>query len=234
MATPTNRTVTLRLAFDEPPASWTLSDETMPESYDHLLTADLLWNLLRAWVARTSRDALVGRNQAVRWDERNRQVGVDPDVFVVEPRPPEGDALKSLLAWRPGHRMPRLAIEVVSTENPNKDYLIAPEKYASCGVDELWIFDPFLAGPAGRGPVRFQLWRRTDDGFERVYAGEGPTFSPYLSAWIFVVDEGQRLRIANDRAGTDWWTTSEEAERAAKEAALARVATLERALRDRD
>jgi Uma2 family endonuclease len=235
MATPTNLTVTLRLAFDEPPASWTLSDERMPESYDHLLTVDLLWNILRGWVARTGRDAWVGRAQAVRWDERHKQVGVDPDVCVVEPRPPEGDSLKSLLAWRPGHRMPRLAIEVVSTENSNKDYLIAPEKYAACGVEELWIFDPLLAGPAGRGPVRLQVWRRTrnDDGFERVYAGEGPTFSPYLSAWLFAVDEGRRLRIADDRDGTRWWMTPEEAERAAKEEALLRIAELERALRQK-
>lgn len=233
MATPTNRYVTLRLAFDEPPASWTLTDEKMPESNSHLLTCELLWQLLRAWAARTERDALVGRNLAIRWDERHRNVGVDPDVYVVEPRPPEGDDVASLLAWKPGHKMPRLAVEVVSTENPNKDYVIAPEKYAACGVEELWIFDPLLAGPRGRGPVRLQLWRRTDEGFDRVYTGEGPAWSPYLQAWLFAVDEGQRLRIADDREGTRWWTTPEEAERVEKEAAFERVRELEEQLRRR-
>lgn len=245
MATSTKSAVTLSLAFDEPPASWTLSDERMPESYDHLLTSELLWHILREWVARTGRNAFVGRGQAVRWDERHRQIGVDPDVFVVEPAPPEGDNLKSLLAWKPGHAMPRLAIEVVSTENPNKDYLIAPEKYAVCGVDELWIFDPLLSGPAGRGPVRLQVWRRVEDRFARIYTGEGPAFSPFLDAWLFVVDEGRRLRVADDREGTRWWTTREEAERiekrraqaerdearAERDEALGRLAELERRLR---
>lgn len=62
MGTPTNRFVTLRYAVDEPPASWTLEDDPVPESYQHLLTCQLLWDLLRAWVARTGRAALVGRN----------------------------------------------------------------------------------------------------------------------------------------------------------------------------
>ena len=90
---------------------------------------------------------------------------------------------------------------------------------------------------------RLQVWRRMrpGDDFTRIYAGEGPTKSPALDAWLFVVHEGWRLRIADDEEATSWWQTAEEAERAekeveraekeaeraAKEAALARIAELE-------
>jgi hypothetical protein len=68
------------------------------------------------------------------------------------------------------------------------------------------------------GPFRLQIWRRTDDAFSRVYAGEGPARSPAVDAWLFAVDEGQLLRIAADEGGTDWWMTGEEAQRATAEA----------------
>jgi hypothetical protein len=96
---------------------------------------------------------------------------------------------------------------------------VAPEKCAAAGVEELWVFDPKLAGPKiGGGPHRVQLWRREGDEFRRIYAGEGPVFSPTLGAWLFAVHEGQRLRIADDREATQWWLTAEEREREAKEA----------------
>lgn len=234
MGTPTNRIVTIRYAVDEPPASWTLEDEKVPESNPHLLTCDLLYQLLSAWVARTGRDALVGKDIAVRWDERHKNVGFDPDVYVVEPRPPEGDDVESLLLWRPGHMPPTLAIEVVSPDNARKDYFATPEKCAAAGIGELWVFDRHVAGPRARGPVRLQLWRRGEDGFERVYAGEGPALSTYLDAWVFVTDEGTRVRIADDREGTKWWMTESEAARTEAEAALARVRELEAELQRRD
>jgi Uma2 family endonuclease len=218
---------------------WTLSEELMPESQPHDLTLDMLKALLLAWAARTGRDAQIGRNLAVRWDSSRPNVGVDPDLCVIAPRTPEGDELDSLCTWRPGHHAPLVGIEVVSANNPRKDYEVAPDKYAASGTQELWVFDPKLVGPRGRGgPFRLQLWRRDEDGvFSRVYAGDGPVRSPVLDAWLFAVNEGQRLRIADDLEGTRWWATAEEAERAAKEAeraakeaALARVAELEAAL----
>lgn len=223
MGTPTNRIVTLRYPVDEPPASWTLEDEKVPESNPHLLTCDLVYQLLHAWVSRTGRDALVGKDIAVRWDERHKNIGFDPDVYVVEPRPPEGDDVTSLLLWRSGHHPPALAIEVVSPDNAQKDYFATPEKCAAAGIGELWVFDRHLAGPRARGPVRLQIWRRGEQGFERVYAGDGPAFSPYLAAWIFITDEGSRLRIAEDNNGTQWWMTEAEAATARAEAATARA-----------
>jgi Uma2 family endonuclease len=236
MSTSAPERVTLR--YDVPRASddWTLSEEPVPESRSHDLTVDLLRALLAHWAGRTQRDAIVGRNIAVRWERDRPQIGVDPDVYVVEPPPPERDALKSLRLWEPGHRAPLLAIEVVSASNSKKDYASAPEKYAASGVRELWIFDPQLVGPkAHGGPVRLQIWSRDETGsFARGYAGDGPAHSSAIGAWLFVVDEGARLRIADDAAGISWWTTAEEAERTAKEAertakeaALRRIAELE-------
>jgi hypothetical protein len=75
--------------------------------------------------------------------------------------------------------------------------------------------------------------RYAASGFARVYAGDGPARSEALSCWLFAVDEGRRLRLADNADATDWWLTPEEAERAAKEAALARVAELEAELATR-
>lgn len=215
--------------------SWVLPEDTMPESAPHDRVVELIRNQLQHHVARTGRAALVGRNLAIRWVKERWRIGVDPDVCLVEPPPPEGDEVESVCTWMPGHHAPALAVEVVSGSNAYKDYASAPERYAACGTRELWVFDPKLAGPRARGPFRLQQWLRDeDDGFRRVYAGDGPFFSPTVSAWVFAVSEGRQLRLADDRDGTSWWTTGEEAERAAKEAeraakeaALARIAELE-------
>ncbi|MBX3234214.1 MAG: Uma2 family endonuclease [Labilithrix sp.] len=220
---------------------WLIPEETVPESQPHDIVLDLLKALLLAFVARTKMNAQVARNLAVRFTADNPRVGVDPDLCLITPRTPEGDDLESLRLWEPGHSPPALAIEVVSASNAEKDYVRSPEKYASCGSKELWIFDPKLAGRATYGgPQRLQVWQLKDETFELTYAGEGPAFSAVLGAWLHVVDEGRKLRVADDREGTTFWPTAEEseraakeAERAAKEAALARVAELEAELRRR-
>jgi len=199
---------------------WVLPEVPVPESASHTVTVDLVQALLRAWVARSGRNAFVARNLAFRWDERHPSIGVDPDVCVIEPAPPEGEAMQSLLLWASGHHAPRLVIEVVSRNHPYKDYDVVPDKYAASGVGELWVFDPELIGPKKRGgPHRLQLWTRAaDSSFLRSYAGDGPMFTPALGAWAFAAHDGKRLRIAEDEACTSPWLTGEEAERAAKEA----------------
>jgi hypothetical protein len=201
----------------------------VPESALHAAIVDLLVALLRAWAARMGNAAFVARNLALRWDQQRPATGIDPDVCVIEPAPSEGEQLRSLRTWEPGHAAPRLAVEVVSPNHPYKDYDVVPDKYAASGVGELWVFDPELAGPKRRGgPHRLQLWSRSaDTSFERRYAGDGPMFSPALNAWVFPADGGRRLRIADDSAGTSVWLSAEEIERAAKEAALNRVRELE-------
>ncbi len=214
----------------------------MPESVVHDQAVELFKALLDPWALREGNLQVV-RNLAVRWDEEHPQVGVDPDVCVLSPPPPEGTDLRSVRTWLPGHSAPLAALEVVSESNPHKDYLIAPDKYAASGVGELWVFDPLLAGPTSHGgPFRLQVWSRSEEGdLVRIYAGEGPVRSPTLGAYLVVVHEGRKLRIAEDAEATRFWMTAEEAERtakeneraakeaerAAKEAALARIAELE-------
>lgn len=207
---------------------WELPEEPVPESQPHDLVLDLLKALLVAFVARAGMNAQVARNLAIRFARENPKVGVDPDLCLISPVTPEGDELDSLRLWEDGHHPPLLAIEVVSESNAKKDYVTAPDRYAACGCQELWIFDPKLVGPkVSGGPHRIQLWRENDDGaFARVYAGDGPVFSPAVNGYVHAVNEGRRLRIADDREGTSFWMTGEEAERAAKEAALSELAEL--------
>jgi hypothetical protein len=173
----------------------------------------------------------VARNLAVRWDASQKQVGTDPDVCILQPRPSEFEELGSLQTWLDGHVVPRLAIEVVSSSNAKKDYVEVPEKHAAAGTEELWVFDPRLLGPrAHGGPVPLQVWRRSEGAFVREYVGEGPAWSTYLRAWLVVTEGGAKLRLASRADGTGVWPTAEEAERtekeaerAAKESALAAV-----------
>lgn len=213
--------ITLRDARSLVDDDWVLPEEPVPESSLHDLASDLLKLLLLAWVARMGRLAHVGRNLGVHWDKDRPAIGVAPDIVVLDPAPPEGELdLTSLQLWREGHHPPVLAVEIVSSSRPAKDYVTSPERYAASGTQELWIFDPRLVGPKrSGGPHRIQVWRRgDDDSFERIYAGDGPVFSPAVGGWLFVVREGHLLRIAEDEAGTRWWMTEAEAERAAKEA----------------
>jgi hypothetical protein len=117
-------------------------------------------------------------------------------------------------------------VEIVSTTDPRKDYVIAPTKYAACGVRELWIFDPNLDGPkAGGGPYVLQIWRTVGRSnkraFRRVYAGGGPGFSREMAAWLVFV--GGHLRLAEDRAGAKLWPTHAETEHVRAVAADARA-----------
>ena len=188
--------VTVRYDVPVVTDAWILPEVPVPESVLHREIVELVAALLAAWAARTGRSAFVARNLAFRWDERHPKIGVDPDVCLIEPAPPEPEQLTSLLLWGAGHHAPRLAIEVVSSNHPYKDYDVVPEKYAASGVGELWVFDPQLVGPRRRGgPQRLQLWTRSaDTSFVRSYAGDGPMSSPALSAWALVSESGRRLR----------------------------------------
>jgi Uma2 family endonuclease len=223
----------VRVSYDVPPwhERWALEDDvTMPETPLHERIIDLLKMILRAWVAREGRDAMVGSNIALRWNRAHPRVGVDPDVYLVEPAPPGGERIQSLRLWERGHVAPRIAVEIVSGSNPGKDYGEAPEKYAASGVRELWVFDPLLKGPPLHGgPHLLQIWRRTAKGaFRRVYAGTGPALSRELGIWLVVTEGGTRLRLAQDAAGAALWPTEAEAERSARQAErVARQAEME-------
>jgi Uma2 family endonuclease len=212
-----------RVIYDVPEpaarADWMLSEDSVPESRPHDLVVDRVRALLTAWAQRISLRAAICRNLAVRWKEETPAIGVDPDVCVLAPPPPEGDALPSLRLWQPGHVPPVLAVEIVSASRADKDYTQSPDKYAANGTGELWVFDPMLAGPKTQGgPFRIQVWRRNDEGdFRRVYSGEGPAWSEAVRGFLHAVDGGSELAICDDVQGTRRWLTAEEAERAAKE-----------------
>jgi len=205
----------------------------MPVTPLHNDAVLLLSSVLAAWVAASGRDASIEHDIALRWDPEHPRVGVDPDLAVFEPALPDRDRILSAKTWVEGHAAPRLAIEIVSTTNPKKDYGQSPEKYAANGTEELWVFDPRLAGPRSTGgPFLLQVWRRAEDGgFQRLYAGPGPARSERLGAWIVVTSEGRRVRVADDPDGRMLWPTIEEQERAAKERA---IADKERAIAEKD
>ncbi len=208
-----------------PPSAWDLHDdeERMPESPTHGEICDLVKAILSYRCLSRGVIALVGGHLALRWDPLNPKQGVDPDVYLVEPAPPLGAGTKSLRTWVKGHHPPRVVLEVVSQGTAEVDYFDKPARYAQARVGELWIFDPLRHGPdVEGGPFLLQVWRRKPRGtWARVYAGDGPARTEELDAWLVVTDDGMRLRIADDAEGTHLWPTEAEAERAAKESALA-------------
>jgi Uma2 family endonuclease len=204
-----------------PPPSWDLDETPVPEARSHDQAAELMRRVLDAVGTHHGLPVYVTRNLALRFHEARPRVGLDPDVALYVPPPPDAEQLSSVRTWEAGHTAPKIALEVVSAGHPSKDY--GPgglERYAASGTGELWVFDPLLAGPRDDGgPYRLQVWVRVGPGqLERLYAGEGPARSPYLGAWLLVTDKGQRLRISDDRAGQRLWPTAEETERAAKKA----------------
>jgi hypothetical protein len=190
--------------------AWVLPDGTVPESLPHDAAAHRLKVLLEGWASRLDRPCFVPRNLAVRWLESSPKVGIDPDVCVLDPPPPDVNDLSSLCLWKPGHLPPSICFEIVSRNHPHKDYAELQDRYALVGTRELVVFDPFLAGPSALGgPVLLQLWRRDSVGvLERVHAGDSPVASEVLGGWL--VPTATTLEIADDRGGVRRWPTWEE------------------------
>ncbi len=219
MATAANR---VEVLYEIPTTDprWVLHDDVNePESVLQDKNSRKLVDVLEHWISTRGVSARAGSNIALRWDPDSPQVGVDPDVYLVEPDMPEGELARSLCTWKPGHHAPRVCIEVVSERTAEKDYGDGPDRYAASGVHELWVFDPRRCGSGSRGgPFLLQVWRRDARGrFRRVYAGDKPARSEELDAWIVPVDEDTHLRIADDPEGVRLWPTRAEYERAEKE-----------------
>jgi Uma2 family endonuclease len=225
--------VSVRYPVQPNPDAWVIPEGPVPESTAHQAAVYRIYSLLAAWAGRLNgqRSLRIGQELAVRWLPEHPRTGIDPDVCVLEPAPPDFDDLSSLRLWEPNRAPPRLAIEVVSASHPYKDYSSIQERYAAMGVEELLIFDPLLVGPRSLGgPVALQLWRR-DAGltFERTHFSSQPVYSLVLDAWC--IAEGRSLQLAFDRQGqTRWLTDSErlieqqaEAERSRMEAERARA-----------
>lgn len=213
--------VSLRYRVGRSPEAWVLPEGPVPESTAHDAALERICSLLRAWAARTANGARISRNLAIRWLPEHPRTGLDPDVAVLLPGPTDFDDLTSYRVWEPGRPPPALAVEVVSSGHPYKDYGWVHEGYAAMGAAELLVFDPLLLGPKSLGgPVPLQLWRRDVAGaFERVHFGDGEVYSQVLDAWFMV--DGRALVIADDRRGQLRWPTREEAAAADAERAKA-------------
>jgi hypothetical protein len=205
--------IELRYTVRTPEDAWEIPEGPVPESIPHHAAVHYLYCVLSFWASRSKKPLFAASNLAVRWLEDRPRVGIDPDVCLLDPPPPEVETLSSLCLWKPGHVAPRVSFEIVSASHPYKDYVAVHERYAALGALELIVCDPQLLGPESLGgPVAIQVWRRNEVGnFERQYAGAGPVFSEQLEAWV-LVDAGLP-RIANDRGGIDRWPTEQEFER---------------------
>jgi Uma2 family endonuclease len=205
---------------------WELPEVPVPESPEHDEVADRLRSVLAAWLMRQSLPGAVRRNLAIRWDSENPRVGVDPDVCWINSLPPgwsDGE-IDSLRLWMPGHRVPRLAIEIVSRNHPYKDYVRVQDKYAVVGVDELWVYDPRKFGPRSLGgPVLLQVWTRTAAGvLVRKDYGDAPAHSDVTGAWL-LPQAGDHLLLSGDNAGAQLWPSLQEQEHARAEREHARA-----------
>jgi hypothetical protein len=176
----------------------------------HYAHAEQLRQVLEAWIERTGKAAYAARNLAIRFIEERPQIGIDPDVCLLDPPPPEVERLTSLRLWEPGHVVPPFCVEVVSHNHPHKDYSTIQERYAAIGTRELVVFDPLLAGPSSLGgPVLLQFWQRDPEGvLTRTAFGFDPVYSNVLGAWLLPSE--RELAIADDRDGEHVWLSTAE------------------------
>ena len=187
---------------------------------------ELLRPLLQWWLTGRGVKALVGADQFIYWRQHDPHARVAPDVYVL----PGVDPRTRVRAWKlwQDRVVPSFTFEVVS-QDWEKDYLDVIERYAALGVPEVLMFDPgWDEHPRG---ARWQVFRRVGKrGLVRVEATRGDRVrSKALGCWLRAVGAGQevRVRVASGPRGEEIVPTPEEAERAAKETALARITELE-------
>jgi hypothetical protein len=178
---------------------------------------ELLRPLLQRWLTRRGVTAFVGADQFIYWRQHDPHARIAPDLYVlpgVEPR----TRVRTWKLWQ-DRVVPSFALEVVS-QDWEKDYIDAPERYRQLGVAEVAIFDPGCdEHPDG---VRWQVFRRLGKrGLVRVEASRGDrVHSKVLGCWLRAVGEGRdtRVRIAVGPRGEELVPTAEEEERTAREA----------------
>jgi hypothetical protein len=222
------RTVRARTRSDDPTIY--PEEERVGEDLLQRWIIELLRPLLEWWLLGRGVRALVGADQFIYWRQHDPHARIAPDLYLlpgVDPR----TRVRTWKIWR-DRVVPSFAFEVVS-QDWQKDYAEVIDRYADLGVPEVVVFDPGFDEHAEG--VRWQVWRRVGKrGLVRVEATNADRVrSKTLRCWLRAVGEGRdlRVRIAADARGDDLVPTPEEAERAAKEAALRRVKDLEAKLR---
>lgn len=203
------------------------AEKKMGEDSLRTWIVELLRPLIERWLAERGRPTFVGADQFIYYKQFDPSKVVAPDVYVL-PGVAPGKRVRSWKVWKT-EVVPSFAVEVVSSDEPYKDYVDAPERYRELGVKELVIFDPDWE--KSRDRVRWQRWRKLRSrGFVRVETTNADRmYTRVLGCWLRVVGEGEdaRIRLATGPEGDELFPTAEEAERAAKEAALQRIAELE-------
>ncbi|WP_437686907.1 Uma2 family endonuclease [Sorangium sp. So ce176] len=209
---------------------------------------ELLRPLIERWYSELGRPRFVGADQFIYDQQFDPSKVVAPDVYVL-PGVAPGRRVRSWKVWETGIA-PSFALEVVSSDDPYKEYADALERYRELGVKELVIFDPDWE--KSRDRVRWLRYRRLKArGFVRVEATNvDRIYARVLGCWLRVTGDGEevRLRLATGPEGEELFSAAAEAERvdveaeraakqaeraakqaerAAKEAALERIAVLE-------
>jgi hypothetical protein len=193
-------------------------EEKVGEDSLQTIIVELLRPLVERYYQLSGRPTFVGADQFVYYERFNPAKVVAPDVYVL-PGVPPGRRVKSWKIWETGV-VPSFALEVVASEDAEKDYREAPGRYAELGVDELIVFDADCHRDPDR--VRWQRYRKLKKrGFVRVESTNADRIrSRVLGCFLRVVGEGPaaRLRLATGRSGDEIFPTEAEAERAAREA----------------
>lgn len=201
------------------------ADEQMPEGMLHRLLMNRLWLSVEHELAGR---ALISSDQFLYWDPTDPNKCLAPDVAVRVGGAPA--VLKSWKTWERG--APHVAVEIVSdSDRAARDLELKLARYRQSGIAELARFD----SDEEEAPLR--LWDLIDgDLVERDMTDPEATRCDALGLyWCVVRDSqlGRSLRLAYDRGGERVVPTAEEAARAREDAAQARIAELEAALRMR-
>jgi hypothetical protein len=199
---------------DPLPDGWVFTeDDDMGHGFDQSDFILSLVSLLRLFFARAGKKVWVDFDQHIGIDPRDRRLTVAPDVYVLpQPEPPAAQGA-TWFPWEHHGLIPTLAFEFVSRSNRKKDYLVAPDKYAHLGVQELVIFEPWKHQPGLRAQGEVETLRvfRLDEKrqWRQVYGGDGPTRSQVLGLWLHETEDG-KLLLTEDRWGKRALLTPEE------------------------
>ncbi|MFO0762531.1 MAG: Uma2 family endonuclease [Byssovorax sp.] len=193
-------------------------EEKVGQDTLQMLILELLRPLVERWYAELGKPTFVGADQFIYYEQFNPKKVVAPDVYVLPGVDPKR-RVKSWKTWKTGIA-PSFALEVTTSDDAEKDYRDAPDRYAELGADELVIFDADC--DKGEDRVRWQRYRRLKRrGFVRVESTNADRIEvKTLGCFLRVVGEGDnaRLRIGMGPTGSELFPTEAEAERAAKEA----------------
>jgi hypothetical protein len=106
--------IALRYAARRSADEWAIPENwPVPQSIPHSIAVRHLASVLNQWASGAGRLLFVAESLAVRWLEERPQIGIDPDLCLLDPPPPDVLEFTSLRLWKPGHQAPQLCIEIV-------------------------------------------------------------------------------------------------------------------------